>query len=183
MLAFQTSDFWCFPGSCRVQEASAGLQQSFRPELVPLRLHGAELWPKNHLKWQVNGWECWFTSVSWITQSTILVWSGCLGVPCKEKQTIKIQVRILWGSSIDVLRGLPYSVSVHCDKLTTELREQIKRIYLSDCSQSHFGKILRFSSPPPVSEWSDLGGGSECLAFQTHTQNYFELDCVFSSHP
>ena len=73
------------------------------------------------------------------------------------------------------------------------------------------GRTRRIFIPPPVSDWSGLGcpgkprsadpdafsspplgppslailrkGLSECLAFLTYTQNYFELDCVFSSHP
>ena len=55
---------------------------------------------------------------------------------------------------------------------------------LPDCSQSHFGCTLRFPSPPGPPSLAILRKGlSECLAFQTHTQNYFELDYVFSSHP
>ena len=94
---------------------------------------------------------------------------------------------------------------------------------LPDCSQSHFGKILRiffFSFPPlvrlvrpecpgeprnaprlqPEPFWENTTdffsfpprsaqprdskkGLSECLAFLTHTQNYFEQYYVFCSHP
>ena len=36
--------------------------------------------------------------------------------------------------------------------------------------------------PPPSVRLASLRG-SECLAFGTYTQNYVELDCVFSSHP
>ena len=42
------------------------------------------------------------------------------------------------------------------------------------------GRILRI--PSPSVRLASLSG-SECLAFQTPTQNYFELDCVFSSQP
>ena len=35
----------------------------------------------------------------------------------------------------------------------------------------------------PLGPTSFAKGLSDFLAFQTHTQNYFELDCVFSPHP
>ena len=41
-----------------------------------------------------------------------------------------------------------------------------------------------FSFPPQSAQPRDSKKGlSDFLAFLTPTQNYFELDCVFSSHP
>ena len=44
---------------------------------------------------------------------------------------------------------------------------------------AYYGSRLPRSAQPRDSK----KGLSECLAFLTYTQNYFELDCVFSSHP
>ena len=52
-----------------------------------------------------------------------------------------------------------------------------------DCSQSHFGRIRRIRLPRSTQPRDSKQGLSECLAFPTYSKNYFELDCVFSSHP
>ena len=47
--ASKNTSFWNFLGSWRIWGAPAGLQNSFPSILVPVRLYGAKIWPRNLL--------------------------------------------------------------------------------------------------------------------------------------